>query len=458
MTSSPSTPGGPDQAPRVSFFTLGCRLNQHDTASMRADLAAAGFGEAPAGGACDWAVVNTCTVTHRADQEARQLIRRIGRAAPGVRIVVTGCYAQRAPEELERLPGVAAVLGTGERARLAEVLGNGGGGVRVGPGRARRPFHAGAPLSFGRTRALLKVQDGCDSFCTYCVVPLVRGRARSLPLGAALDQARRLLEAGFHELVVTGADLGRYGADLGERGLLPRLVEGILGLGDRHRVRLSSIEPNKVDPALLDLLGSEPRLCRHLHLPLQSGSPRILAAMRRGYAPRDYLALAERAARRGPVGIGADVIAGFPGETAADFEETAALVATAPVTYLHVFRYSARPGTAAAALAGAPSAAVAHERSERLRALGAAKSAAFRASLVGARLPVLPEGRRAGGRVVAMSDLYVPVLLDRAPAAPGLAEAVVEGASEQGLLGRLAGPGASVPAAAADAAPRADAR
>ncbi len=445
MTSSPSTPGGPDQAPRVSFFTLGCRLNQHDTASMQADVAAAGYAGAPAGGACEWAVVNTCTVTHRADQEARRLIRRIARAAPGVRIVVTGCYAQRAPEELTRLPGVAAVLGTGERGRLAEVLRSGGGGVRVAPGRARRPFQAGAPLSFGRTRALLKVQDGCDSFCTYCVVPLVRGRARSLPLEAALDQARRLLEAGFHEIVVTGADLGRYGADLGERALLPRLVEGILALGDRHRVRLSSIEPNKTDPALLDLLGSEPRLCRHLHLPLQSGSARILAAMRRAYAPGDFLALAERAARRGPVGIGADVIVGFPGETEAEFEETVALLEAAPVTYLHVFRYSARPGTAAAGLPGAPAAAVAHERSERLRALGAARGAAFRASLVGSRLTVLPEERRAGGRVLAMSDLYVPVLLDRTPAAPGLVEALAAGASEEGLLGRLDEAGDSGP-------------
>jgi threonylcarbamoyladenosine tRNA methylthiotransferase MtaB len=184
--------------------------------AMRADLEAAGMRPAPPGSAGDVIVVNTCTVTRRADQEARQLIRRLAREAPAAKIVVTGCYAQRAPEELRSLPGVSTVIGIAEREGIGERLSAGLEGVAVGPARARRPLAPSMPLHFGRTRALLKVQDGCDSFCTYCVVPYVRGRARSLPLDDALDQGRRLLEAGFDEIVVTGADLGSYGASDGE--------------------------------------------------------------------------------------------------------------------------------------------------------------------------------------------------------------------------------------------------
>lgn len=428
-------PEGPAAAPRVSFYTLGCRLNQHDTAAMRADFTAAGFRIVPAGQPAEWAIVNTCTVTHRADQEARQLIRRVARIVPGARIVVTGCYAQRAPEELRSIPAVSAVLGTAERDRIAEHLGDGPVG-EVAPGRAKRPFHAAAPLAFGRTRALLKVQDGCDSFCAFCIVPFVRGRSRSLPLEDALEQARRLIEADFHEIVLTGADLGRYGWDLGDHALLPRLIERLLSLSDRHRIRLSSIEPNKVDPVLVEWLGSEPRLCRHLHLPLQSGSARVLTAMRRTYAPADYLSLCERVAARGPVGIGADVIVGYPGETEEDFAETVRVIEAAPVTYLHVFRYSARPGTAAARLAETAGPATAQARSERLRALGEEKARAFRASLIGSTLPVLPEPRARGGPLAALSDVYVPVRLGDARAARGIVEAEIVGVEGDRLIGR----------------------
>jgi threonylcarbamoyladenosine tRNA methylthiotransferase MtaB len=428
-------PEGPSAAPRVSFFTLGCRLNQHDTAAMRADLRAAGYRVVPPGEPAEWAIVNTCTVTHRADQEARQLIRRVARTVPGARIVVTGCYAQRAPEDLRGIPAVSAVLGTAERDRIAAYLVDGEPG-EVAPGRTKRPFHAAAPLAFGRTRALLKVQDGCDSFCAFCIVPFVRGRSRSLPLEDAVAQARRLLEAGFHEIVITGADLGRYGWDLGDRALLPRLVERILSLPGRHRVRLSSIEPNKVDPVLVEWLSREPRLCRHLHLPLQSGSARMLAAMRRTYAPSEYLSLCERAAANGPMGIGADVIVGFPGETEDDFDRTVRLLQSAPVTYLHVFRYSARPGTAAARLTETIEPAAARARSERLRALGEEKARSFRASLVGSTLPVLPEPRPRGGALTALSDVYVPVRLVKPPGARGIVDAEIVGTEAGRLIGR----------------------
>ena len=420
-------PGAPATAPRVFFCTHGCRLNQHDTASMRAALTGAGWSEAAAGEPADVVVVNTCTVTARADQEARQTIRRFARQHPGARIVVTGCYAQRAPEEVASLPGVTDVIGAAERERMVDHLaGSRGEVIAVTPARARRPFatEAPLPLSFGRTRALLQIQDGCDAFCSYCIVPYVRGRSRSLPHEDAVARARRLLDAGFHEIVLTGADLGDYGSEHegGRTGRsLPRLIEAILALGSAHRVRLSSIEPNKVSPELVRLAASEPRLCRHFHLPLQSGSAAVLRAMRRGYAPADYAALVERLTARGPVGIGADVIVGYPGEGDTAFEETLHFLEALPIAYLHVFRYSPRPSTRAALDTRRVSVAIARERSERLRALGDRKRAGFHASLVGSVLPAIVEGTSEGdGGCLARTDVYAPVRLAGRPLQRGI--------------------------------------
>ncbi|HET9251592.1 MAG TPA: tRNA (N(6)-L-threonylcarbamoyladenosine(37)-C(2))-methylthiotransferase MtaB [Candidatus Eisenbacteria bacterium] len=442
-------PGERNDAPRVSFFTLGCRLNQHDTAADRARVEAAGMRTVGEREPADVVVVNTCTVTRRADQEARQLVRRIARQSPWARIVVTGCYAQRAPEEIAALPGVAAVVGIRDRAAIADRI-RGLAAAKVHPAdvpatvapralssRARMSLRPEAPLSFGRTRALLKVQDGCDSFCSYCVVPYVRGRARSLPLAQALEQGRRLLDASFHEIVVTGADLGTYGRDLGSRDLLPRLVRGLLDLGSHHRVRLSSIEPNKVPSELVEMIGSEPRLCRHLHLPLQSGSDRILQAMRRPYRASDYASLVRRSSRRGPVGIGTDVIVGHPGEGDREFEETFAFVRDLPVAFLHVFRYSSRPGTAAARLGPPVPDPVARERSERLRALGAAKRATFLRSLVGMRLQVLPEAGSDPSYVPARSDTYAMVHVTPVSRSRSLGTAVITGATGEYCTGTL---------------------
>jgi len=302
-------------------------------------------------------------------------------------------------------------------------------------------FGTDPPLHVGRSRALLKIQDGCDSFCAYCVVPYVRGRSRSLPTAEAVERARRLLEAGFAEIVLTGADLGSYGRDLGAVHALPRLVESILALGGSHRVRLSSIEPHKVDPALVGMIGVEPRLCRHLHLPLQSGSNRILASMRRGYMREEYASLLARVTARGPVGIGADVIVGFPGEEDADFEETRRFLEDAPITFLHVFRYSSRPGTASARLPGNASDGAARERSEILRAVGEAKARAFRGSLLGGTLPVVMEQGRGRIGPIAMADVYVPVeLIGDPPSKRGILHVTVVGQEGSRLLGSTVGP------------------
>lgn len=441
-----TSPEGSLKAPRVSFWTLGCRLNQYDTAALRARILDSGHTEVPAGSAeADIVFVNTCTVTARADQEARQLIRKIHRSQAGARIVVTGCYAQRAPEELRSLAGVTAVLGSAERDEpetLMRAIRPGAPFVRVGAGRAIREFKTAAPILVGRSRALLKIQDGCDSFCTYCIVPYVRGRGRSLPPDEVLRRARRLLQTGFSEIVLTGADLGSYGRDLGETDALPRLVLALLDLGDRHRIRLSSIEPNKVDPKLAGLIGNEPRLCRHLHVPLQSGSNRILRSMRRGYTPVEYASLVSRVSARGPVGIGADVIVGFPGESEAEFQETYDFLEDLPITFLHVFRYSPRPGTAAVRLGAAGPDGSVRERSERLRAMGEAKSEAFRRSLIGSTLPVVMESGRGSRGPIAMSDVYVPVELDRDPDQRGGIHPVrIEGASGVRLAGSVTATG-----------------
>ena len=442
---------------------------------MRARLAEAGCLETDAPEAADVIVVNTCTVTARADQEARQLVRSLARRAPSARIVVTGCYAQRAPGEVAAIPGVSLVLGVHERERVEGFLDLAGGGSTVGsgshvrsaltssaldapsafrgpdsyldesssatiplhvaPGRAKREFVVSSPVRFGRTRALLKVQDGCDAFCSYCVVPYVRGRSRSLPLEEAVAQGERLLAAGFHEIVLTGADLGDYGRDLGKVGLLAELVARLLALGGGHRVRISSIEPDKVPAALVEMIGAEDRLCPHLHLPLQSGSDAILGAMRRRYRARDYAGLVERLHARGTVAIGADVIVGFPGEEEAEFEETRRFVEEMPLAYLHVFRYSPRPGTVAAET---PAPAASRDRAAALRALGDAKRRAFHASLVGTTRDVLAEGYPDPDGARGRSDVYAPVLVRGVPPWKGIARVTVREASDEGCAGVLA--------------------
>ena len=405
---------------------------------MRVRLADAGWAEVPEAEGADVVLVNTCTVTARADQEARQLLRSIARRAPGAKIVVTGCYAQRAPGEVAAIAGVSAVVGMAERDRIEEHVGSLPAApipISVGPARAKRPLVSSSPVRFGRTRALLKIQDGCDAFCAYCVVPYVRGRSRSLPLDEALRQGSRLLEAGFHEIVLTGADLGSYGADLGETTLLPRLVERLLRLGPSHRIRISSIEPDKVPSALVEMIGSEERLCPHFHLPLQSGSDAILAAMRRRYRARDYAALLARVAARGAVGIGSDVIVGFPGEGAAEFEATRRFIGDLPLAYLHVFRYSPRPGTSAASL---PAPAASRDRAEALRALGDAKRRAFFRSLVGTTRPVLAEAYPSAAGVRGRSDVYAPVLVRGAARWTGIARVALREATDEGCAGDLA--------------------
>ena len=341
-------------------------------------------------------ILNTCTVTAAADEDVRKSIHRVHRENPAARILVTGCYAQRAPEELARLPGVAWVVGNSHKPGIPEL-------IRLESPAAGAPYHGqihvgaigaaseflSAPVedAFGdRTRPNLKIQDGCSNGCSFCIIPTVRGRSRSMPLEQVLAEVRALARS-YAEIVLTGINLGRWGRESGfrprDRMRLVDLLRLILRDTDARRLRLSSVEPMDLSDELLALMASTERICQHVHAPLQSGSDSVLKRMRRRYRARHYEARIRRAQALLPdAAFGADVMTGFPGETDAEFLETCDLIDRLPFTYLHVFTYSARPGTSAAELPQTP-AAVRKERTRVLRELGARKNLEFRERMSG---------------------------------------------------------------------------
>lgn len=386
--------------PRVAFRTFGCKLNLYESAGMAQATRRLGFQVVEADDDVDVVVVNTCSVTLRADQEARQFIRRVHRLNPRIRVVVTGCYAQRAPQDLAVLPGVALIAGHMEKDsidRLLQELPAPGQPPRIAVGSlAQAPMPALRAVGLeGRTRAMLRVQDGCDAACTYCVIPQTRGKSNSLPVEDALDEARKLLDAGYREIVLTGTHLGHYGIDLQpRRRRLSELVEALIALPAAHRfrIRLSSIEPQEIDERLIDCLAGSEVLAPHLHLPLQSGSDAMLRRMRRAYRTPAYRKQVERVARRvSPLALGADLIVGFPGETEADFRETLSFLGDLPFTYLHPFTFSPRPGTPAATWGDRPPGDMASRRLASAASLIRAKQRAFRAEHVGESVRVLAE-------------------------------------------------------------------
>ena len=402
------------------ILTFGCKVNQCDSTALAQALITRGWREAPEGVAPDLILVNTCTVTARADQQARQAIRGLARDYPGTPLWVTGCYAQRSPAELAALPGVQGVLGNREKARLADLLADlftEPPLLRVGPLSPGEALEAlPAPIILGRTRPRLKIQDGCEHHCTYCIVPQVRGPRRSLPpedVAAALEQ---LAAAGYREAVLTGVNLGQYGVDLTPPTDLASLLGAIRSRPRPPRLRLSSLEPQEVTQALLKELASFPGFCPHFHLPLQSGAAPVLEAMGRDYTPEEFRDLVEEINRNIPdAGLGLDVLVGFPGETAADFEATYTLVEALKVTYLHVFPFSPRPGTPAARLRRVPAPQV-KARAKRMRELGQRKKRQFLEAQLGRTGEVLVEGSAPRtGRLKGLSANYLRVLLSGPP-------------------------------------------
>ena len=402
----------------AALATLGCKVNQCETAYLEERLRGAGYGIVPFSGRADLYCLNTCAVTARAAVESRQLIRRALRQNPEARVVVTGCYAQIAPAEVACIPGVSLILGSSEKLALLEHLTESVSGatltIRVGD---QRTTGISQPLVLsafaGRTRAFLKIQDGCDASCSYCIVPHARGRSRSIPSAPVLEQVERFLAGGFQEIVLTGIHLGQWGRDLEPPWHLTSLIGDIFAQCPPPRLRLSSLEPGEISGDLLERVASEPRLCPHLHVPLQSGDAAILGQMNRTYHPLFYRDLVHDAVARIPgLAVGADVLIGFPGETDACFLNTYRLLESLPLAYLHVFPFSPRPGTPAALMKGGVPPPVIRTRSALLRQLDRAKRLAFMGRFVGTVRPVLLEGRSAadGGRL-GFSDNYIPVLV-----------------------------------------------
>jgi threonylcarbamoyladenosine tRNA methylthiotransferase MtaB len=402
----------------VVFSTLGCRLNQVESHEMAGLLERHGFRVAGPGERPDVCVVNTCTVTGRADLSDRQTIRRMARSHPEALLVVTGCYAQTDAEAVARIPGVDLVVGNLEKYRLPEILASaakrGRPTVEVADVRRARGVPA-APFARtgGRSRAFVKVQDGCQHRCAFCIVPAARGASRSQEPAVVVEQVRRLVEAGHREVTLTGVDLGHYGWDLAPRGSLAALVRAIEGeVADLRWLRLSSVLPAYFTSELFEVIETSGILVPHFHVPLQSGSDRVLRLMRRPYDTRIYRRVIERLAAASPaMGLGADVIAGHPGETEADFAETTVLLADLPFSYLHVFPYSDRPGTEATRRGERLPPGTIARRSGRLRELGRDKSLAFRRRLVGRteQVLVLEARHRPTGLLAGLTATYVEV-------------------------------------------------
>ena len=437
--------------PMRSFYVenFGCRATQADGAALERELLDRGYRRAVTSQQASVVIVNTCTVTNSADQQARQAVRRFHRENPMGRILVTGCYAQRAPHDLAAIPGVNWVVGNSHKSEIPRFL------ERELPAENRPQGAFDVPLSslaptpdewtianspakvitgnvfeqtqllsapvFGndrsgeRTRPTLKIQDGCNNRCSYCVIPFVRGHSRSLAPDAVVEQVKQLVDAGYKEVVLSGINLGSYGRDCSPRATLLRLIECILKETPLPRLRLSSIEPMDITPDYISLVASSDRIARHFHVPLQSGSDRILRAMHRWYKAAEYGGRIAAIRECLPdAGIGADVMVGFPGERDDDFDATRRLIEELPFTYLHVFTFSKRPGTRAFTLGNEVPPLVAKARSTELRALAAEKNRAFREQQIGRELSALtlatPQGG-ADGAANAISDNYLKVAI-----------------------------------------------
>ena len=433
---------------RIAYCTFGCRLNQYDTEAIRTlvhdecDFETVGPREA-----ADVYVVNTCSVTARADASARKAIRRIAADHPASKIVVTGCYAQRAPGELAALPGVALVVGAADRSRIADLvnhLEDGPPVVAVSPVSTAKSF-LDVPITEMKehSRAFVKVQEGCNESCTFCIVPQTRGVSRSRTPASVLDQMRQLADAGYIEVVLTGVHIGDYGLDLPERRrMLPDLIESILEIDGIERFRLSSIEPASLSDEVITLMAESPKFARHFHLPFQSGSDAVLARMKRRYRSGEFVDLVTRIIERVPdCGIGTDIICGFPGETDEDFLRTFEHVERLPITYVHAFTYSPRPGSEAERYKGQVPAEIRKRRTRALKRLSAEKHRRFAERHIGQVVDVLLEPARRGGiaRIGGWTDNYLRVDLGEGEVDPRLEPVAIAGLGDSALIGIRAG-------------------
>jgi threonylcarbamoyladenosine tRNA methylthiotransferase MtaB len=449
---------------------FGCRAAQADGAAIEQQFRQLGLRSFDDPHQAGIVVLNTCTVTASADQDARSAIRKIHRENPDCQIVVTGCYAQRAPEEIASISGVRQVIGNSHKHRLAEIV------LASSPSRsevnsdlvsisglqssASRLFVSdifahtellAAPVfdaANERTRPNLKVQDGCDNRCSFCVIPSVRGQSRSLPLHEIIREMNALVGSGYREVVISGINLGRWGRDLatgeGSRVLrFENLVRSILDKTPLEKLRISSVEPMDWGDELISMMAESPRIAKHAHVPMQSGSDRVLRLMHRKYRPWHYREKIEKIRAAMPMAaIGADVMVGFPGESAADFEETRRMIDDSPLTYLHVFTYSPRPGTPAAAVPDQVPVNVARERNRILRELAEEKKSAFMGLFIGKPIEAITLNEESQGTgeafTGALTHNYLKLRLTGRHPANRWVQAQVSGVETGSLIGGVA--------------------
>jgi threonylcarbamoyladenosine tRNA methylthiotransferase MtaB len=410
---------------------FGCRATQADGAALERQLNMRGLTRANSFREAEVVVLNTCTVTAAADQDARSTIRRVRRENPQAKIIVTGCYAQRAPQELAAIAGVDLVVGNSHKQSIAEFIAPHKAGFFVPLEHLAAPLESkvmvgdifahtellAAPVfdasdPHEKTRPNLKIQDGCNNRCSFCVIPYVRGHSRSLKLENVIGEVDALVASGYREIVFSGINLGRWGRDLNPRMNFAAALRTVLEQTAIEKIRISSVEPMDWTNELIELVASSPRICKHAHVPLQSGSDKVLRRMHRKYRPWHYADRIDRIRRAMPdAAIGADVMVGFPGEIDADFEQTRAFIQALPFTYLHVFTYSSRPGTPSAEMPDQLPVQVARERNRVLRELASDKKHAFMQSFVGRAVDAITLTHFDGEYTEALTDNYLKLLI-----------------------------------------------
>ncbi|MBI2343560.1 MAG: tRNA (N(6)-L-threonylcarbamoyladenosine(37)-C(2))-methylthiotransferase MtaB [Deltaproteobacteria bacterium] len=403
---------------RVAITTLGCKVNQFDSAVLMAACQQAGWAIVPFETVADAYIVNTCTVTQSADAQSRHLLRRARRTNPEAMLIATGCYAQVAPDELATLEGVTHVIGTSHRQRVIDVLQE----CWQGHPKDEPSTHREIAAQQHRVRPYLKIQDGCDLHCTYCIIPRARGHQRSIPVQEVLAHLAAYADAGYEEVVLTGIHIGTYGRDLDPPTSFTGLLEQIVRVAPLRFVRISSLDPHEVTPQMIDLLASSPRFAPHLHIAIQSGSDAVLRRMGRRYRRQTVERVLHDLATAMPhVAIGTDLIVGFPGETEGDFAASCALIADSPLTYAHVFPYSPRSGTPATRLDTALPQGVIAMRAEQLRRLAQRRRRDYYRAQIGRVTEAISERRRdrRTGKMRAMTPHYVPLLIESARMGPG---------------------------------------
>ncbi|EAT15363.1 tRNA (N(6)-L-threonylcarbamoyladenosine(37)-C(2))-methylthiotransferase MtaB [Desulfuromonas acetoxidans] len=424
----------------VSIVTLGCKANQFESAAMERMLREQGYQIVPFEQGAELVIVNTCTVTSATDAQSRKLVRRARRLNGQCRIVVTGCYAQIQPQQIAELPGVMYVIGNSEKQDLIDILCQEGPQVQVGDIASQQQCPDLKIASFSEhSRAFVQIQSGCNAFCSYCIIPYARGRSRSVNTSAVVDQVNQLVAGGYREVVLTGIHIGNYGQDLTPQCTLTDLLNALLTQTDGCRIRLGSIEPQEVNEALIDCVQHSSRICPHFHIPLQSGCDDVLQQMNRHYSIRQFHDTVELLCQKIPrVSIGIDVISGFPGETEAQHRHTCEFISSLPVHYLHVFPFSARPGTPAATMPDQIPGDIAKQRAAELRVLAEEKASQYREQFIGRLVDVVLESRTKNNQWQGTSAEYLTVLVAGEQGAAGeLVSVEIVGVSQNFLVGTL---------------------